>query len=82
MSELAASALKATTAEGLALEVLMRLQALERTPAKNPDNRNFVTGSYNSDTGVFSGSFSFPCTQTLDGTTGALIVSAQEYLAD
>lgn len=82
MSALTNTALKSTTAEGLALEILMRLQALERTSAKNPDNRNFISGTYNSDTGVFSGSFSLPCDQVLDATTGAVVVTAQEYLED
>ncbi|MBD1899265.1 hypothetical protein NDI44_08675 [Trichocoleus sp. DQ-A3] len=82
MSGLTGDDLKATTAEGLALEALMKLQALERTPAKNPDNRNFVTGTYNSDTGVFSGTYSFPVIQTIDATTGNLTLVADEYLED
>lgn len=82
MSALTGDDLKATTAEGLALEALMRLQGLERTAAKNPNNRNFVTGSYNSDTGLFTGTYSFPVTQTIDATTGNLTLVADEYLED
>lgn len=81
MATLAAADLKAGTAEGLALETLMRLQALERTPANNPDGRNFVTGTYNSDTGVYSGTYSFPVTQTIDATNGNLVLEASEYLS-
>lgn len=71
----------ATTAEGAALEVLMYLQSLERDTAKNPQGRNFVTGTYNSDTGIYSGTFSFPCTLALN-PDGSIKLSADEYLQD
>lgn len=80
MAALTGAALKSTTAEGLALESLMQLQAIERTAARNPDNRNFVTGTYNSDTGIYSGTFSFPVNQAIDATSGNLTLEAAEYL--
>ncbi|MBD1925758.1 hypothetical protein H6F74_05605 [Trichocoleus sp. FACHB-90] len=80
MAALTGADLKADTAEGLALESLMQLQAIERTTARNPDNRNFVTGTYNSDTGIYSGTFSFPVAQTIDPATGNLVLAATPYL--
>ena len=74
--------LKSDTREGIALEALMMLQAIERNPALNPDTRNFVTGTYNSDTGVFAGTYSFPVAQTIDPATGQIRLEATEYLLD
>jgi len=72
---------KSTTPEAYALEVLMYLQALEQTEGANPANRNFITGSYNSDTGLYQGSFSVPCTVALDSVTGAIEYTAAPYLS-
>lgn len=72
---------KSTTPEAYALEVLMYLQALEQTEGANPANRNFITGSYNSDTGLYQGSFSIPCTVALDAATGAIEYTATPYLS-
>lgn len=74
--------LKSDTKEGLALEALMSLQAIERNPGLNPDNRNFITGTYNSDTGVFAGTYSFPVAQVIDAATGQIRLEATEYLLD
>jgi hypothetical protein len=71
---------KSTTPEAYALEVLMFLQNLEQTSGANPDNRNLVTGSFNSDTGIYQGSFSLFCDVALDPVTGAIVYTAQEYL--
>lgn len=70
-----------TTPEGYALEVLMYLQAMEQNETANPANRNFITGSYNSDTGLYQGSFSVPCTVALDASTGAIEYTADPYLS-
>lgn len=70
---------KSTTIEAYCLEVLMYLQFLESQPAKNPNNRNFVAGSYNADSATYSGTFSLPIELTLDGA-GVVGVVATEYL--
>ncbi len=69
---------KSTTIEGYVLEVLMYLQILELQPAKNPQSRNYVTGSYNSDTRVYTGTFNFPVSLAL--VNGSIQTSASEYL--
>ena len=72
---------KSVTAEAYVLETLMYLQALEQNSLKNPQNRNFITGSYNSDTKVYTGTFSLPISLTL-GTDGAVTCVANPYLLD
>lgn len=72
---------KSVTPEAFALETLMYLQVLEQITAKNPQGRNFITGSYNSDTKVYSGTFSLPITLSL-GATGEVIAIANPYLVD
>jgi len=70
---------KSTVPEAYLLEVLMYVQNLERTPAKNPQNRNAVTGNYNSDTGVFAGTVALPVSFSL-ATDGTIAIAAQPYL--
>lgn len=72
--------LKNDTKEGLALEAILQLQAHERVAENNPDGRNFITGTYNSDTGIFSGTFALPVDLTFDATTGNAVLTAVEYL--
>lgn len=72
---------KSVTAEAYVLETLMYLQALEQNLLKNPQNRNFITGSYNSDTKVYTGTFSLPILLSL-GTDGEVICVANPYLLD
>lgn len=71
---------KSSAPEAYALEVLMYLQGLEQVSANNPDNRNYITGTYNSDTGRYQGSFSLPITYALDAANGAVEYTADEYL--
>lgn len=66
--------------ERYALEVLMYLQTLERNPALNPSNRNFITGTYNSDTGLYQGSFSLPVILGIDAGSGVVNYGADPYL--
>lgn len=70
---------KSTVIERYALEVLMYLQAAERISAKNPQNLNAVTGSYNSDSGVYTGNFSLPITVSITAS-GNCQIAAVEYL--
>jgi hypothetical protein len=70
---------KSVWIERYCLEVLMHVQNLERNTAKNPQGRNGVTGSFNSDTGVYAGTFSVPVVISLE-STGRVAFVAQEYL--
>lgn len=71
---------KSTVPEAYLLEVLMYLQSLERNTTKNPQNINAVTGTYNSDTGIFSGIVVLPVSLSL-AADGSLAINAQTYLA-
>jgi hypothetical protein len=71
---------KGNSPEKYCLEVLMFLQNLERNPALNPSSRNYVTGTYNSDTGLYQGSFSLPVVLSLEATTGVVTYEADPYL--
>jgi hypothetical protein len=70
---------KSLSLEGYVLEVLMHFQALERVAANNPQGQNFITGTYNSDIGIYTGSFSLPIAMSLDGA-GKPSFEAVEYL--
>jgi len=71
---------KGNTPEKYALEVLMYLQNLERNLTSNPSARNYVTGTYNSDTGLYQGSFSLPVIMGVDAATGIVNYGADPYL--
>lgn len=73
--------IKSLTAEGQLLEVLMLLQSLERQVGRNPNNRNYVTGSLDSETGQFSGQLTVPIQASLSAE-GDLVVTAVPYLVD
>jgi hypothetical protein len=70
--------LKKATAEGQLLELITFLQLAEANTAKNPNARNFVSGTFNIDSLVFSGSFNFPVITTV--LAGQISVGASEYL--
>lgn len=70
---------KSSTVEGYLLEVVTYIQALEANTTKNPQGLNNVTGNYNSDTGIYSGTFAIPIT-LLIGSSGEASFAAQEYL--
>jgi hypothetical protein len=71
---------KGNSPEKYCLEVLMYLQSLEADATKNPNNRNFVTGTYNSDSRVYAGSFSLPVILGVDAGTGLVNYGANPYL--
>ncbi|MBW4486098.1 MAG: hypothetical protein KME14_26545 [Tildeniella torsiva UHER 1998/13D] len=71
---------KGNSPEKYALEVLMFIQNLERNPTLNPSSRNYVTGTYNSDTGLYQGSFSLPVLFNLDAGSGNVNYGADPYL--
>jgi hypothetical protein len=57
----------------------MYLQGLEANTTKNPQNLNNITGSYNSDTGLYQGAFTLPVALGLT-SQGRAEFAAQEYL--
>lgn len=71
---------KSNSPEGYALEVLMYLQNRELNASFNPNNRNYITGSYNSDTGLYQGSFSIPVILGIDAVSGVVNYGANPYL--
>jgi hypothetical protein len=71
---------KGNSPERYCLEVLMYMQSLELNPATNPQNRNFITGTYNSDTGLYQGSFSLPVIVAIDAASGVVNYGANPYL--
>lgn len=71
---------KGNSPEKYALEVLMYLQGLEQNPSLNPQGRNFITGTYNSDNGLYQGSFSIPVLLGIDATSGVVNYGANPYL--
>ena len=75
----AAMSLAATTMEGQLLELVGLMQAKESDAESNPQNANRITGTYNSDTSVFSGTFTLSVTQTID-SNGKIVLTASSYL--
>ena len=72
---------KSTTAAGYFLEALIYAQNLERQATKNPTNRNGVSGTFNSDNTIFSGSLDLPILVSVE-PTGEIKYTADEYLLD
>ena len=70
---------KSTTIEAYLLEVITYLQYLESVSTKNPSGLNNVTGTYNADTAVYSGTFAIPVSFVV-GTSGEASFTALEYL--
>ncbi len=73
--------LNGATIEQQLVELVSRIQILENTSSNNPDGQNFVTGSANTDTGVFSGTFNIPFTTSVDAS-GNPVITATTYLVD
>lgn len=70
---------KSVRPESYLLEVLMYLQFLERMPSNNPSLKNYITGTFNSDTELYQGSFTLPIQYGLAGD-GTVAISADPYL--
>lgn len=71
----------ATTLEGQLLEIIQTIQLSENDSAKNPNGSNNVTGTINTDTNSFSGSFTIPVTPSV-GAGGSPTYAADAYLVD
>ena len=72
----------ATSLEGQLQEVLIALQNVERNSDLNPNGSNFIAGSYNTDTMIFSGTFSLPVKADLAGFEGRINYVADPYTLD
>lgn len=70
---------KSTTIEAYLLEIIGYLQFLEADSTKNPNSLNQITGTYNADTEVYSGSFAIPVSIDV-GIDGSVKFAAVEYL--
>lgn len=68
------------TPEKYALEVLMYLQSLELDSAVNTQNRNFITGTYNSDNQTYQGAFTIPVSLSIAPDSGSVLYEAVPYL--
>lgn len=72
---------KSSTAAGYLIEIVIYIQNLERNSTTNPENRNYVSGTFNSDSTIFSGSISLPIVMSLDDQ-GRVVYTAREYLVN
>lgn len=72
---------KSTTLPGYLMEVLIYTQNIERVSTKNPTNRNGATGTFNSDSTIFTGSLSLPVLVSIE-PDGSIKYTADEYLLD
>lgn len=70
---------KSQTCAGYFMEVIIFAQNLEQNTAKNPGKYNYVTGSFNSDSTIFSGSINLPVSVSID-LNGGVTYLADEYL--
>lgn len=69
----------ATTLEGQLLEIVQTMQIAENNSATNPNGSNFVTGTINTDTENFTGTFNIPVTPAI-GAGGVATYAAEAYL--
>lgn len=71
---------KSTNLAAYFLEVLMLCQMWENIDTRNPQGKNNITGSLNSDSKLFAGSVSLPIQISID-PNGAQVVAALPYLS-
>jgi hypothetical protein len=75
------STYSSASVEAAVLERLMYLQGLEQQSARNPNSRNFVTGTFDSETKLYQGTFSLPVATEI-GSQGEIKFTAIPYLID
>lgn len=73
--------IKSNSIEGYLLELFSFLQIREQVSAKNPNQENRVTGSYDSDEQLYSGSVSLSFDMQIDAN-GMPTIDVNEYLLD
>lgn len=72
---------KSNSLTGYLMEALIYAQNVERQAIRNPANRNGATGSFNSDSTIFTGSLSLPVLISVE-PDGSIKYVADEYLLD
>ncbi len=70
---------KSTTCAGYLLEAIIYCQNLEKNTAKNPNNQNNISGSFNIDSATFSGTINLPISVSIS-SDGNVAYIADEYL--
>lgn len=70
---------KSTTCAGYLMEAIIYCQNLEQNVSKNPNRENNITGTFNSDSTVFSGTIDLPVSVSINAA-GQIIYIADEYL--
>ncbi len=70
---------KSITCAGYFVELVIYMQNLERNPTTNPQNKNYITGTFNSDSTIFSGAINLPIELSID-ERGRVVYTAKEYL--
>lgn len=80
MSTLASGEIKSTTHENALLELAMKMQVRERNTTSNPNNKNNVQITFNTDAGTCNIQITLPVVQGTNATTGAIEFTAEEYL--
>lgn len=72
---------QATTLEQQLVEIVNRVQVVERNSDLNPNNSDFVNGTFDSNTGIFTAQVRIPCEVTI-GANGETGYVAVPYLND
>ena len=74
--------LKSLTAEQQLIELVNLIQILESDETINIDNRDFVSGTYDSNTRIFTANIRIPCRTYVDPNSGLTGYTAQPYLTE
>lgn len=70
---------KSTTCAGYLLEAIIYCQNLEKNPAKNPNNNNNISGTFNIDRATFSGTIDLPILVSIN-SDGKVLYATDQYL--
>lgn len=70
-----------STPESQLLVAIIMLQNYEANSANNPNNRDYVQGSFNINTKKFASTIAMPCTQSIT-SNGEATYTAQNYLTN
>lgn len=71
--------IKSTVLENHLLETMILLQLQEQDVSKNSTKKDYIQGSYNTNSKLFNGNYSLPVVQTIN-TDGQLVVNVPDYL--
>ena len=73
-----AGTFKSTNPAAYLLEILNFLMARQKDSTKNPQNKKYITGIYNADSGIYQGQFSIPFATTMQAN--GTLDTPREYL--